>query len=325
MSALAIVRDPHDAEWYEERRTYIGASDAAIIVGISPWQSEYQLWLEKRGEVTREGTSNAVQSWGHRVEQVAADIYAEVTGRRLRRYGRVQRHREWPFIAANPDRGVIGESRGVQIKSAWKDWTEVPEHYQVQVLWEMGVMGWDAIDVALLTGYGNFAIHTVERDQSMIDHLFAIGRAWWQRHMVEGIEPLRTGRYINALRGEDTMKASETQVELLRALREVTEAKDRLEARERAIKDEVKRSMAGAARLDGKDYGVTATWAKPWSKDVAETDWESVARALRTRWPDDEADALVGLHTGTVTRTGGGGLVVKWKDAPEASQEEAAA
>lgn len=319
-AALAIVRDPHDADWYEERRTYLGASEAPVIAGVSPWQTEYQLWLEKRGEATREGTSNAVQSWGHRVEQVAADIYAEVTGRRLRRYNAVQRHRQWPFLAANPDRGVIGEPGGVQIKSAWKDWAEVPEQYQVQVLWEMGVMGWEWVDIALLTGYGNFAIHRVERDEAMIEHLFTIGRDWWQRHIVEGIEPARTGRYLNALRGEDTMKASETQVELLRALRQVTEAKARLEAREAALKDEVKRSMAGAARLDGKDYGVTVAWTKPWSKDAEETDWRSVAAALRTRWPDDEADALVGLHTGTVTRTGGGGLLVKWKDA-EASEE----
>lgn len=320
MSAVPLI-DPRDDAWYAERRTYIGASDVPILIGISPYKTPYDLWLEKTGQKDPEPPTE-VQSWGHRVEQLAADFYSEQTGRRLRRYNKVQRHRQWPFIAANPDRGVIGERRGVQVKSSWKPWPDgVPEAYQVQCQIEMAVMEWEADDIALLTGYGGFRPYEVLRDDLRIHRLITIVRAWWQRHIIDGVPPERTGRHVNALRGEDTMRASEVQAGWLREHRAVSEAIGRLEARRSDVVDRIKRSMAGAARLDGKDYGVTATWTRPWSKEVAETDWKAVSAALRTRWPDDEADALIGLHTGTVTKSGGGGLLVKWKDAPEASEE----
>lgn len=326
MSGAHIV-DQHGPEWYAERRTYIGASDAPVLFGISPWRSEYQLWLEKTGRAEPDGTTNAQQAWGHRVEQVAADIYAEVTGRRLRRYAAVQRHKAHPFIAANPDRGCIGERRGVQIKSTWRPMERVPDNYQLQCQQEMLVMGWDVVDLAVLTGFGGFEVHELPRDDEQIRLLLDVEPAWWQRHIVEDVEPQRTGRYVNALRGEDTMRASAGQVEWLRERRAVDEALARLKARKEGIDERVKRSMAGARRLDGPDYGVSVTWTKAWARDVDETDWPALAqayRALLDSQVDDPAalDAIAGLHTSTVTKSGGGGLTVKWKDVEPTSEEE---
>lgn len=325
MSAPAVV-DPHEASWYAERRTYIGASEAAVIVGVSPWQTEYQLWLEKRGELVRDGQS-AVQTWGHRVEQVAADIYAETTGRRLRRYDpqKVKRHRVHPFVGCNPDRGVLGrgEKRGVQIKSSWKAMTEVPDHYRLQVQQEMAVMGWDVVDLAVLTGFGGFEIHEVPRDDEQIRYLLDIESGWWQRHMVEGIEPPRTGRYLNALWHEDTMRASETQADAVRTLIDLRARMKRLEATESNAVEWIKRSMAGASKLDGRDYGVTATWVKPWSKDVPETDWHAAFDEVAETYLGEHSRVeVIANHTTTRTKTGGGGLLVKSKDAEPAPEEE---
>jgi len=36
-------------EWLELRKLHIGASDAAVCMGISPWKTKYQLWEEKLG------------------------------------------------------------------------------------------------------------------------------------------------------------------------------------------------------------------------------------------------------------------------------------
>lgn len=38
------------AQQYIERQRGIGGSDAAVVVGLSPFKSAYQLYLEKRGE-----------------------------------------------------------------------------------------------------------------------------------------------------------------------------------------------------------------------------------------------------------------------------------
>lgn len=36
-------------EWFNFRKNKLGASDAPIIMGISPWKTPYQLWQEKLG------------------------------------------------------------------------------------------------------------------------------------------------------------------------------------------------------------------------------------------------------------------------------------
>lgn len=37
-------------EWLEQRRKGIGGSDAPVIMGVNPWRSPMDLWLEKTGE-----------------------------------------------------------------------------------------------------------------------------------------------------------------------------------------------------------------------------------------------------------------------------------
>ena len=43
-------------EWHAHRRTARNASESAAVLGVSPWQSPYQLWLVKTGRVVPEVT-----------------------------------------------------------------------------------------------------------------------------------------------------------------------------------------------------------------------------------------------------------------------------
>ena len=42
------------AEWLEARKDGLGASDAAALLGLSPWKTNVQLWEEKCGLVIPE-------------------------------------------------------------------------------------------------------------------------------------------------------------------------------------------------------------------------------------------------------------------------------
>ena len=44
-------------EWLEARKNYIGGSDASAIVGMNPYKTNNDLWLEKTGKVTPEDIS----------------------------------------------------------------------------------------------------------------------------------------------------------------------------------------------------------------------------------------------------------------------------
>lgn len=48
-------------EWHEFRSNHIGASDAPVIMGVSPWKTPYQLWREKLGYGDSQKFSPAMQ------------------------------------------------------------------------------------------------------------------------------------------------------------------------------------------------------------------------------------------------------------------------
>ena len=37
------------SEWLENRKNHIGASDAPVVMGVSPWDTPYKLWENKLG------------------------------------------------------------------------------------------------------------------------------------------------------------------------------------------------------------------------------------------------------------------------------------
>lgn len=354
MTATAPLRQ----EWLEERRSYIGASDSPIIIGVSPYRSAYELWLEKTGRAESQPDS-AVLRFGRRVEQAVAEEYADQTGRRLERFLKVQRHKQYPFIACNPDRRVVGEKRIVQIKTSWKAFdgqpdpnahcvvhdkpAHIPEHMDIQVQHEMGVTGAEVCDLTVATGFAGLCIYERPRDDLRIHRIFTIDRAWWQRHMVMDVEPERTGKYIRGLRGENVMtSASALQIAAARRYTDLGTALTRLAAQQTNVKDWLKRSLAGAKKLTDAPNGLTVTWT-PWEKPDTETDWALVAKAYRTlldaqisvgaflqlteeeqglarHLTAESLDGIRSLYTRETTKSGESWRVT-WKDQPQEEGE----
>lgn len=52
---LVICKDR--AEWLERRKNYIGGSDASAVLGLNPWKTNVELWMEKTGQTTPEDIS----------------------------------------------------------------------------------------------------------------------------------------------------------------------------------------------------------------------------------------------------------------------------
>ncbi len=65
-------------EWLEMRRSKIGASDAAAIMGVCPYATPYQKWEEKvLGKSTYQ---NEAMRKGHELEPIARALFEETTG-----------------------------------------------------------------------------------------------------------------------------------------------------------------------------------------------------------------------------------------------------
>ena len=65
-------------EWHEHRRKYRNASETPAVMGVSPWVTPYQLWLERTGRA--EVIVNPAMRRGTELEPVARTAYEKLTG-----------------------------------------------------------------------------------------------------------------------------------------------------------------------------------------------------------------------------------------------------
>ena len=193
-AALKLVKTTElsHADWLEVRRTGIGGSDAAAAVGLSPFKSQTELWLEKTGrgaDLPKPDPNDTTEPiyWGTLLEPIVAAAYTQQTGRRVRKVNAVLRHPTIPFMLANLDREVIGVP-GLEIlecKTAGqfgaRHWVDgVPEYVVLQVQHQLAVAEKQAADVAVLLCGQQLAVYRIERDDALIANLIALEAEFWR-------------------------------------------------------------------------------------------------------------------------------------------------
>jgi putative phage-type endonuclease len=192
-------------EWLAARRSGIGGSDAAAVLGLSRWLSPLDVYLAKIGEGGDPEDTPAMY-WGRRLERVILEAYVEQTGVAVDAptgVYRMLRSTERPWQLYSPD--GIADDRLIEIKTTRtsEGWGEpgtddVPDDYAIQVQHGMAVTGLQRCDVAVLIGGSDFRVYTVERDDKLIADLIAAEAAFWAR--VERRDPPPPRTYTEAQR-----------------------------------------------------------------------------------------------------------------------------
>jgi putative phage-type endonuclease len=176
----------------EERRTGVGGSDAATVLGINPFTTAYELYLDKLGEAPPEDKDflKEARYWGSVLEQPVCDRYAEETGFKIQKANQLIRSKEHPFMLANIDRKVVGEDRriGFEAKTAaradgWGDSgsNEIPPYIMCQVQHYLAVTGYDCWDLAVLIGNRDYRSFRINPIQNIIDQLIEAEEEFWDR------------------------------------------------------------------------------------------------------------------------------------------------
>lgn len=163
-AARLIPVAPESAEWHEARRKGVTASEIAVLLGISPFDSAFNLYWKKIGTLPDDYDSDRL-SLGRHLEPWVADRFAElhpefILQQRPGLYASVERL--WQM--ATPD-GLIQDAASsgiverdgvfdVEHLAVWEGKTsgtydgwgddgtdEIPAYIRAQVLWQMDVMG----------------------------------------------------------------------------------------------------------------------------------------------------------------------------------------
>ncbi|QIK80570.1 YqaJ viral recombinase family protein [Lysobacter sp. HDW10] len=194
-------------QWLDVRKGGIGSSDAAAAVGLCPYKSPLELWMEKTGRAEsdpRKPNWDSPMYWGTLLEPLVATAYGEKSGHRVRRVNAVLQHPVFPFMLANIDRDVVGcpDVQILECKTAgefgsrlWKD--GVPEYVQLQVQHQLAVTGRQAADVAVLLCGQQLEVHRILRDEAMIARLVLLEARFWE-HVENDTPPPADGSESSA-------------------------------------------------------------------------------------------------------------------------------
>ena len=256
-------------DWLEVRKQGIGSSDAAAAVGLNPYKSQLELWLEKTGRDENlpkvdPHDEESPMYWGNILEPIVAAHYTKRTGNRVRRINAVLQHPEHPWMLANIDREVVGapdvqllECKTAGIQGAWLWRDGVPEYVQLQVQHQLAVTGKAAADVALLLGGQELQIFRIDRDEELIAQLITLEREFWG-YVERGQAPPADGsdsadRALRALYPRDTGFTLNLKHDLvmgavfsdLLAVREVLATNTALEAQ---LKQAIQQRMGDSSR-----------------------------------------------------------------------------
>ena len=283
-------------EWLAERKSGIGGSDAAAVLGISPWATPVTVWLDKTGRAPAKAETEAMRI-GTELEQFVAKRYEQQTGRAVQRFNRMIHD---GCLIGNFDRLVIpdggkvashaGEVRTdtlLECKTSSREWEDgVPLYYQTQVQHYMGLAPMiEHADVAVLfLGRKHFEVFRVERDDAVIRAMRERLTAWWNEFVVGDRMPPPTNEQDCRLlwARSNPGKSVDASPEIAARLEAYRTFKDE----EKAAKEHALACMSDVCAFLG-DAEVLAdpatgrpicTWKS--AKDSAKVNWEGLARSL---------------------------------------------
>ena len=193
------------AEFLAARRAYIGGTDVAAIVGVSPWTSPLSVYLDKTAPEQREDKDSLPMRRGLALERFIADEFERAKPGLVCYHPAPIVRSDWGFPAgASVDRFIARAGRPrtpvavLECKTAFsftsaRQWSEaeadLPDGYFVQVQWYLAVTGLPLAYGAADTGKAELTIVPIEADERVQQRLIAAAREFWTRHVERGVAP----------------------------------------------------------------------------------------------------------------------------------------
>lgn len=237
-----------------EKITDIWPSEVATILGLNPWQTPIELWMQKTGRAERPDLSdNERVQMGNELEELIARIFAEREEVKIRRVNETLVHPEHEWFRGRIDRQVLGLGHRalLECKNAseyqrdrWgpSGTDEFPEFYEVQVRAYLSLgLGFDEGYLAALIGGNTHRRYRVIRDPSIENMILAeisdfrdrvvreIHPAPINSHDMEILYPDAVSDLVEA--SDDVLRDFSRLVEIRGALKELGDAKKEIEER----------------------------------------------------------------------------------------------
>jgi putative phage-type endonuclease len=276
-----------------DRRLFLGGSDAGAILGLSPWATPYEVWLEKTTDTPLPPDPKKEKFFARRKRQepVVLEMLRDEKGIKAKSINSRAFHPKHAFLSCEID-AIAEDGLEIEIKTvhpfAAKEWgsedtDEIPPHYTAQALHGLMVTGQPRRLVAALIGVDDLRIYMVERDEDTLNAMLTHELSFWKMVLDRTPPPPVKLSDLEKIYGVDKGQviAGDDQIAVIDSLERIRTLKAQIKEDEKLLEDEqliVKSFMKDAAvlTLGGKK---ACSWK---SQKAMRVDPE----ALRTNFPD---------------------------------------
>ena len=191
--------------WLAERRKGIGGSEAAALFGESPWTSKLELYRMK--VLPKEDEQSEFFRWGHLLEPVIVNEFAERTGMKAQTEGEIIWSKKYAHAFATLDASIQSEDHDgpgqLEIKTSGFgkgfEGDELPMHIQIQTQagllctgWQWGAGAW----LEMLQRRMDWRVFDAHEEfQQMLGESI---EAFWRDHIEKQVPPAPDGSASSA-------------------------------------------------------------------------------------------------------------------------------
>ena len=291
-----------------DRTTFLGGSDAAAVMGLSPWATPVELWGQKTGRTPREPLTSAQQKRfdrGHRLEPFIRDMVIDKlrdSGVEVELIAFNERYvdLEHAFLACEIDfelrltgdlqigdrivhldkEHINGDAKSVTgfARKKWgaEDTEDVPIEYAAQFMHGLMVTGRRYCLVAALRSFDDVDIYWTVRDDETIAAMRPKLVQFWIEHVMTGVAPdpmvFSDIKYLfpkdDGSRIEATVQIAATVHEFARVKAQIKVLEEQADELQVQIADFI--SPHSVLTVDGREI---ASWK---SQDTARIDQKSL-------------------------------------------------
>jgi len=275
------------------RRTYVGGSDIAAVMGLSKWAGPRHVALQKRGLVPPM-VPNDRMALGIAMEPAIVSAYAATKGRKVWRPG-LRRLEGTTVIATRVD-GLSGDleaevpDRCVEVKNVHYSQADywgaegsniIPIDYLCQALWHCGIWGLPVCDVVACVG-GEPRYFTVDADPETFGRMVDRAQEFWERYVDGDEEPPVDATASTtddlkriAWRDDAMLAATAEHDQLAMDLLALRDSLKTMETAKDLLENQLREAIGENSGIRGSTYA--ATWRPAKGRMVV--DWQSIAEA----------------------------------------------
>jgi putative phage-type endonuclease len=292
------VTDSREAEWLQRRRSVIGGSDVAPVMGMSRFRSPWDVYMDKTGQSQDSGPDGSVKDRGRYLEPGVAKWFADARGMTI-----VPRDQyeviigPEPWMGASVDAFVEDASgrHGLEVKTARssKGWGEsgsdvIPVDYMLQVQWYMAVCGHDHWFSAVYFNVSDeFRWYRIARSDAALAKIVPYCRAWWEKHVVNGIAPpidgsdgasaWIAGTFPSA--EEDERPGTPGEQDMAMELERIKVKKREIEKKEKELRNRIAASIGKSRGIYFRESGNSVQYREESRRSIDE-------KALKQKYPE---------------------------------------